>query len=123
VFDEVDAGIGGAVAEIVGRELRRLGERGQVLCVTHLPQVACQSHHHLRVTKLTDGRTTRTTLSELTPLERIEELARMLGGVEVTDKARAHARDMLNAAERGTARSDPSGDTVTQPRPPAARRS
>ena len=123
VFDEVDAGIGGAVAEIVGRELRRLGERGQVLCVTHLPQVACQSHHHLRVTKLTDGRTTRTTLNELTPLERIEELARMLGGVEVTDKARAHARDMLNAAERGTARSDASGDTVTQPRPPAARRS
>lgn len=116
VFDEVDAGIGGAVAEIVGRELRRLGERGQVLCVTHLPQVACQSHHHLRVTKLTDGRTTRTTLNELTPGERVEELARMLGGVEVTDKARAHARDMLNAAERGA------GDTVTQPRPPAVRR-
>jgi DNA repair protein RecN (Recombination protein N) len=122
VFDEVDAGIGGAVAEIVGRELRRLGERGQVLCVTHLPQVACQSHHHLRVTKLTDGRTTRTTLNELTPGERIEELARMLGGVEVTDKARAHARDMLNAAARGTVRTD-AGDTVTQPRPPAARRS
>ena len=116
VFDEVDAGIGGAVAEIVGRELRRLGERGQVLCVTHLPQVACQSHHHLRVSKLTDGRTTRTTLNELTPGERVEELARMLGGVEVTDKARAHARDMLSAAERGA------GDTVTQPRPPAARR-
>ncbi|HYK99932.1 MAG TPA: DNA repair protein RecN [Steroidobacteraceae bacterium] len=132
VFDEVDAGIGGAVAEIVGRELRRLGERGQVLCVTHLPQVACQSHHHLRVTKLTDGRTTRTTLNELTAGERVEELARMLGGVEVTDKARAHARDMLNAAERGTAAraggsgaggADASGNTVKQPRPPAARRS
>jgi DNA repair protein RecN (Recombination protein N) len=120
VFDEVDAGIGGAVAEIVGRELRRLGERGQVLCVTHLPQVACQSHHHLRVTKLTDGRTTRTTLNELTAAERVEELARMLGGVEVTDKARAHARDMLNAAERGT--SADTGNTVKQPRPPAARR-
>jgi DNA repair protein RecN (Recombination protein N) len=132
VFDEVDAGIGGAVAEIVGRELRRLGEHGQVLCVTHLPQVACQSHHHLRVTKLTDGRTTRTTLNELTAGERVEELARMLGGVEVTDKARAHARDMLNAAERGTAAraggsgaggTDASGHTVKQPRPPAARRS
>ncbi|HUO18978.1 MAG TPA: DNA repair protein RecN [Steroidobacteraceae bacterium] len=126
VFDEVDAGIGGAVAEIVGRELRRLGDRGQVLCVTHLPQVACQSHHHLRVTKLTDGRTTRTTLAELTAPERVEELARMLGGIEVTDKAREHARDMLNAAERGTsatrARKDAAGDTATQPRPPAARR-
>jgi DNA repair protein RecN (Recombination protein N) len=126
VFDEVDAGIGGAIAEIVGRELRRLGDRGQVLCVTHLPQVACQSHHQLRVTKLTDGRTTRTTLAELTAPERVEELARMLGGVEVTDKAREHARDMLNAAERGTSttrgKKDASGDTVTQPRPPAARR-
>ncbi|HXY97820.1 MAG TPA: DNA repair protein RecN [Steroidobacteraceae bacterium] len=128
VFDEVDAGIGGAVAEIVGRELRKLGERGQVLCVTHLPQVACQAHHHLRVTKLTDGRTTRTTLNELTPGERVEELARMLGGIEVTDKAREHARDMLNAAERGTpaptSQSDDSGDTmrIKTPRPPAAKR-
>ena len=126
VFDEVDAGIGGAVAEIVGRELRKLGERGQVLCVTHLPQVACQSHHQLRVAKLTDGRTTRTTLNELTPAERVEELARMLGGIEVTDKAREHARDMLNAAERGTAaparKAEASGDTVKTPRPPAARR-
>jgi len=132
VFDEVDAGIGGAVAEIVGRELRKLGERGQVMCVTHLPQVACQAHHQLRVTKLTDGRTTRTTLNELTPGERVEELARMLGGVEVTDKAREHARDMLNAAEHGIATGrgaaagakgkDASGDTVSQPRPPAARR-
>src|SRR5579863_3532406 len=119
VFDEVDAGIGGAVAEIVGRELRKLGERGQVLCVTHLPQVACQSHHHLRVTKLTDGRTTRTTLSELTPAERVEELARMLGGVEVTDKAREHARDMLNAAERGI---PAPARAAASSRPPAARR-
>jgi len=126
VFDEVDAGIGGAVAEIVGRELRKLGEHGQVLCVTHLPQVACQAHHHLRVTKLTDGRTTRTTLNELSAAERVEELARMLGGIEVTDKAREHARDMLNAAERGTAAPargpDASGETVRIPRPPAAKR-
>ncbi|HZO23043.1 MAG TPA: DNA repair protein RecN [Steroidobacteraceae bacterium] len=103
VFDEVDAGIGGAVAEIVGRELRGLGERGQVLCVTHLPQVASQGHHHLRVTKLTDGRTSRTALSELAPQERIEELARMLGGVEVTARAREHAREMLKAAPQPVA--------------------
>jgi DNA repair protein RecN (Recombination protein N) len=95
VFDEVDSGIGGAIAEIVGRELRSLGERGQVLCVTHLPQVASQGHHHLRVAKSTDGRTTRTTLTELAPQDRVEEIARMLGGVEVTGKAREHAREML----------------------------
>ncbi|HZT01395.1 MAG TPA: DNA repair protein RecN [Steroidobacteraceae bacterium] len=95
VFDEVDSGIGGAVAEIVGRELRALGERGQVLCVTHLPQVASQGHQHLRVTKLTDGKTTRTSLTVLSDQDRIEELARMLGGVDVTAKAREHAREML----------------------------
>jgi DNA repair protein RecN (Recombination protein N) len=98
VFDEVDSGIGGAVAEIVGRELRALGERGQVLCVTHLPQVASQGHHHLRVTKLTDGKTTRTSLTALSSDDRIEELARMLGGVDVTSKAREHAREMLQVA-------------------------
>ena len=98
VFDEVDSGIGGAVAEIVGRELRALGERSQVLCVTHLPQVASQGHHHLRVMKLTDGKTTRTSLTELSDQDRTGELARMLGGVDVTSKAREHAREMLQAA-------------------------
>src|SRR5690242_19283391 len=98
VFDEVDSGIGGAVAEIVGRELRTLAERGQVLCVTHLPQVASQGHQHLRVTKLTDGKTTRTSLTVLSDRDRIEELARMLGGVDVTAKAREHAREMLQVA-------------------------
>ena len=98
IFDEVDAGIGGAIAEIVGRELRALGERGQVICVTHLPQVASQGHQHLRVTKVSDGRTTRVNVAELSPDERIDELARMLGGVEVTAKARAHAGEMLRAA-------------------------
>ena len=98
VFDEVDSGIGGAVAEIVGRELRALGERGQVLCVTHLPQVASQGHQHLRVTKVTDGKTTRTSLWVLADQDRIEELARMLGGVDVTSKAREHAREMLQVA-------------------------
>ncbi len=99
VFDEVDAGVGGGVAEIVGRQLRTLGERAQVLCVTHLPQVASQAHAHVRVTKLTDGRTTRTVLTVLGADERVEEIARMLGGVSITDKAREHAAEMLRAPE------------------------
>lgn len=98
VFDEVDAGVGGGVAEIVGRQLRTLGERAQALCVTHLPQVASQAHAHVRVTKLTDGKTTRTALHTLTPDERVEEIARMLGGINVTDKAREHAAEMLRPA-------------------------
>jgi DNA repair protein RecN (Recombination protein N) len=95
VFDEVDAGVGGGVAEIVGRQLRTLGDRAQVLCVTHLPQVASQAHAHVRVTKLTDGKTTRTALTVLSADDRVEEIARMLGGVSVTDKAREHAAEML----------------------------
>jgi DNA repair protein RecN (Recombination protein N) len=98
IFDEVDAGVGGAVAEMVGRQLAELGARGQVLCVTHLAQVASQADHQVRVAKLTDGRTSRMTVSELTEGERIEELARMLGGVEITRKTREHAREMLKAA-------------------------
>ena len=98
VFDEVDAGVGGAVAEIVGRELRALGARAQVLCVTHLPQVAAQAHQQLRVAKFTDGRHTRTSVTALNDAERIEELARMLGGVQITARARAHALEMLDRA-------------------------
>jgi DNA repair protein RecN (Recombination protein N) len=98
VFDEVDAGVGGGVAEIVGRQLRTLGDKAQALCVTHLPQVASQAHAHVRVAKLTDGRTTRTSLHALTDDERVEEIARMLGGVDVTAKAREHAAEMLRAA-------------------------
>jgi DNA repair protein RecN (Recombination protein N) len=105
VFDEVDAGIGGAIAEIVGKQLRELGSRSQVLCVTHLPQVAAQGHHHLRVLKLSDGRSTRTTLAELSGQERVQEVARMLGGTQVTEKALAHAREML-------ATPDARGDTA-----------
>jgi DNA repair protein RecN (Recombination protein N) len=95
VFDEVDSGVGGAVAEIVGRELASLGRHAQVLCVTHLPQVAAQGDSHLRVSKLTDGRTTRTQIAALTGDERVEEVARMLGGISITDKAREHASEML----------------------------
>jgi DNA repair protein RecN (Recombination protein N) len=123
VFDEVDSGIGGAVAEIVGRELRALGSRGQVLCVTHLPQVAALAHHHLRVTKLTDGRTTRTSLTELTPEERIEELARMLGGIAVSGRAREHAREMLAAVASAPGKSEPTAAREARPgRTPRARK-
>jgi DNA repair protein RecN (Recombination protein N) len=95
VFDEVDAGIGGAVAEIVGRQLRDLGERAQVLCVTHLAQVASQAHSQCRVTKLSDGKITRTAVKTLGQPERVDEIARMLGGIDITEQARAHAREML----------------------------
>jgi DNA repair protein RecN (Recombination protein N) len=98
VFDEVDAGIGGAVAEIVGRQLRELGERAQVLCVTHLAQVASQAHSQFRVSKLTDGKITRTAVKPLGPPERIDEIARMLGGIDISEQARAHAREMLARA-------------------------
>ena len=95
VFDEVDAGIGGAVAEIVGKQLRELGAHNQVLCVTHLAQVASQAHQQYRVLKLTDGKLTRTDLKALSADERVEEIARMLGGIDITAQARAHAREML----------------------------
>ncbi|MGA2563976.1 MAG: DNA repair protein RecN [Steroidobacteraceae bacterium] len=98
IFDEVDAGIGGAVAEIVGRELRTLGASGQVLCVTHLPQVAALGHQHLRVSKLTARGHVQISVKALGDQERAEELARMLGGVEITARARAHALEMLARA-------------------------
>jgi DNA repair protein RecN (Recombination protein N) len=96
VFDEVDAGIGGAIAEIVGRCLRDLGVRSQVLCVTHLAQVAAQAHTQFRVIKHSDGKATRTVVKPLDETHRIDEIARMLGGVDITDQARAHAREMLS---------------------------
>ena len=98
VFDEVDSGVGGGVAEIVGRRLRELGDGRQVLCVTHLPQVASQSHHHIRVSKLASSSTTRTTLAALNDDEKVEELARMLGGVDITATTRRHAREMIEQA-------------------------
>lgn len=101
VFDEVDAGIGGAVAEIVGRQLRDLGERAQVLCVTHLAQVGAQAHSQFRVTKLSDGKITRTAVKPLSAAERIDEIARMLGGIDISTEARAHAREMLGRAIAG----------------------
>lgn len=98
VFDEVDAGIGGGIAEIVGRQLRELGERGQVLCVTHLPQVASQADSQFRVAKQSKRNSTRTTIERLSDGERVDEIARMLGGVDITTQARAHAQEMLALA-------------------------
>ncbi|EIL90662.1 DNA repair protein RecN [Rhodanobacter fulvus Jip2] len=100
VFDEVDSGIGGAVAEVVGQKLRALGVQRQVLCVTHLPQVAAQGHAHLRVSKRSEGDATYTHIETLDAAGRRDELARMLGGVEITRETRAHAKQML---ERGQA--------------------
>ena len=98
VFDEVDSGIGGAVAEVVGQKLRRLGEQRQVLCVTHLAQVAAQGHQHLRVAKATDGKSTEISIEMLDAKSRRDEIARMLGGVEITRETLAHARQMLASA-------------------------
>ncbi|MCG6967416.1 MAG: DNA repair protein RecN [Chromatiaceae bacterium] len=100
IFDEVDVGIGGAVAEIVGQLLRRLGVDRQVLCVTHLPQVASQAHQQLRVHKLTDGKTTETRIDTLDERARIDEIARMLGGVDITEQTRRHADEMIRLAQK-----------------------
>jgi DNA repair protein RecN (Recombination protein N) len=121
VFDEVDAGIGGAVAEIVGRKLRALGDRAQVLCVTHLAQVAAQAHQQLRVTKLTDGKVTRTVVKILSPAERVDEIARMSGGIDITAEARAHAREML-ARGSETQQAGEGRESTKAKRAPAARR-
>ncbi len=102
IFDEVDSGIGGAVAEIVGRKLRALGRERQVLCVTHLPQVAAQADHQWSVAKLTVNGTVRSQVAVLDDGARIEELARMLGGTRITATTRQHAAEMLNA--RGAAK-------------------
>ncbi|TDK33101.1 DNA repair protein RecN [Luteimonas terrae] len=99
VFDEVDSGIGGAVADIVGRKLRALGASRQVLCVTHLPQVAAKGHAHYRVHKAASEGATESHVTRLDERARAEELARMLGGVEVSKEARAAARKLLATAD------------------------
>jgi DNA repair protein RecN (Recombination protein N) len=98
IFDEVDTGIGGGVAEVVGRQLRTLGGGRQVLCVTHLPQVAAQAHQQLKVEKRTDGETTHIQVAPLDAGERVAEIARMLGGLELTANTLAHAREMVEKA-------------------------
>lgn len=96
VFDEVDVGIGGGVAETVGRHLRKLASTQQVICITHLPQVAAQAHQQLQVRKQHSTNSTHIEISELGNAERIEEIARMLGGITLTEKTRLHAEEMLS---------------------------
>jgi len=95
IFDEVDSGVGGAVAEVVGKLLRELGERHQVLCVTHLPQVAACGNAQYRVSKTETAGTTRSQIAALDADQRVEEIARMLGGIKITATTRDHAREML----------------------------
>jgi len=99
-FDEVDVGIGGGTAEIVGQLLRQLGQQRQVLCITHLPQVACQGEHHLQVNKTISQiqQTTQTQIQLLDDQQRIQEIARMLGGLDITAQTLAHAKEMLKMA-------------------------
>ncbi len=99
IFDEVDSGVGGGVAEIVGQHLRTLGQSCQVLCITHLAQVAAQAHQHFMVRKHSDGKRTSTTVDVLDATQRVEEIARMLSGVEITKQSLAHAQEMITRAE------------------------
>jgi DNA repair protein RecN (Recombination protein N) len=95
VFDEVDTGIGGAVAEVVGRQIRRVADGRQVICVTHLPQIAALADAHFRVEKFEKDARTETAVERLSAAERREEIARMLGGIKITSRTRAHAEEML----------------------------
>lgn len=95
IFDEVDSGVGGGIAEIVGKKLRWLGTSRQVFCVTHLPQVASQAHHHYRVEKIQTKDDTSTSVIPLEAAARLEEVARMLGGVVISDQTRSHASEMI----------------------------
>lgn len=99
IFDEVDVGIGGGVAEIVGQHLKLLASTQQVICITHLPQVAAQAHQQLQVTKIIEADNTYTEICELDREQRIEEIARMLGGMTLTQKTRSHAEEMLEQGQ------------------------
>jgi len=96
IFDEVDSGIGGAIAEVVGKKLKDLSQNKQVLCVTHLAQVASKGSSHIRINKLTDNKKTKIFASKLNSDERVEEIARMIGGIELTEKTREYAKEMLS---------------------------
>jgi DNA repair protein RecN (Recombination protein N) len=100
IFDEVDSGIGGAVAEVVGEKLRDVARGRQVLCITHLPQIASFAERHYLVTKETASGRTVSRVRPLDSRERLEEIARMLGGVDITGETRAHAKEVLKRAKR-----------------------
>ena len=95
IFDEVDSGVGGAVAEVVGKELRAIGEHRQVMCITHLAQVAANAHHHYRVNKQAQACATACAIEYLNRTDRITEIARMLGGITLTENTYQHAQEML----------------------------
>ncbi len=103
IFDEVDSGVGGAVAEKVGQLLRTVGTNAQVLCVTHLPQVASQAHNHLLISKSVEKGKTRTSVKPLDKKQTRDEIARMLGGSKITAKTRQHAQEMLDSAVSASA--------------------
>jgi DNA repair protein RecN (Recombination protein N) len=98
IFDEVDSGIGGATASVVGEKIHEVARHHQVLCITHLPQIACFADRHYRVMKRVIGEKTVTSVEILSHEERLDELTRMLGGMDVTEAARIHAREMLRNA-------------------------
>ncbi|MEO7623216.1 MAG: DNA repair protein RecN, partial [Gallionella sp.] len=98
IFDEVDSGIGGRVAEIVGHLLKKLGQSYQVLCVTHLPQVAATADQQWQVSKAVENGVTLSHITALNGEQRVEEIARMLGGVQITETTRKHAAEMLATA-------------------------
>jgi DNA repair protein RecN (Recombination protein N) len=118
IFDEVDAGIGGRVADVVGRKLRTLGSAFQVLCITHLPQIAAYADTHFEIEKRVDRGRTRTTVARLSSQGRVDELARMLGGEAITDGLRRSAREMLR--ERAPADAGAKGESERAKAKPAA---
>jgi len=95
IFDEVDSGIGGGIAEVVGKQLRKLGSSRQVLCVTHLPQVASCAHNHHKVTKIKQDKHTSTGMIVLDKQQRVTEIARMMGGIDITQSTLILAEEML----------------------------
>ena len=100
VFDEVDTGVSGRAAQAIAEKMSRLSDQCQVFSITHLPQVACMADYHYEISKQVHNERTATSVKQLGDKERIEELARMLGGVEITDKTRHHAQEMLDLADR-----------------------
>jgi DNA repair protein RecN (Recombination protein N) len=100
VFDEVDSGVGGAVAEVIGQKIREVSKHHQVLCITHLPQIAVYADTHYRVQKRVDKGRTHSEIVRLSKEDQLEEVARMLGGIEITRETRAAAREMIRTARR-----------------------
>jgi DNA repair protein RecN (Recombination protein N) len=107
VFDEIDANVGGRLGSIIGNKLRALASHHQVLCITHLPQIASYGDRHLTVRKLVEGDVTHTTVRVMNGEERLEELAEMIGGRRITDTTRAQARELLETAQAEFAKTQP----------------